>query len=571
MAVRVSSWAMALMLIGLGFLAYANTLNGDWVWDDASSVLLHKHVQDPSKIFQLFREDQHAFGRGEGNFYRPLVSVSFMLDYWLSYHPIHDAAPDLPVPGVKPLLFHLSNLGWHVAAAFFLALLLGRFHAPTWVRIAVAAIYVLHPLHTEAVAYISGRADMMSGAFMFAGLCLATVKAAPGRWPWGAYLGAVACFILALCSKESSLIFPVLLLLVVLFRVAEEHPGEKTPFMHRRGALPLVASGAVLLAYAVLRTTILKFNTAAAASTAAPLGERLVETLQALAWYVQLLFWPTQLHMERTMAGATALDAALGALVLVGMLGGAVLAARAGHRRIALGLVWFLVTWLPISGIFPLNAPMAEHWLYVPMAGFWWALLEGIYLLTGGLAEAMTPRRWAATGAVAALALVLLHATVQRNEDWGNNERLFRATLRENPETTRVAFNLAVTYEDLDRNPAGARRLYELILDQYARNPLPGGGMRPDEAEVRLSLGRQLVKQGEYSDAIAQFSKLVPLSRDPKQAALAGDALFSIGECSLALGEVAQADRAFRAATQLVPALEPVVAARIEGSPLFKR
>ena len=76
-------WTVALLLALACVLAYANTFRGEWVWDDASSVLLHKHVRDPGKFFQLFREDQHAFGRGEGNFYRPLVSVSFMADYWL--------------------------------------------------------------------------------------------------------------------------------------------------------------------------------------------------------------------------------------------------------------------------------------------------------------------------------------------------------------------------------------------------------------------------------------------------------------------------------------------------------
>ena len=80
----------------LGTVAYVNTFDGEWVWDDASSVLLHQHVQDPSKLFQLFQEDQHAFGRGDGNFYRPLLSVTFMLDFLLSYDSAADANPALP-------------------------------------------------------------------------------------------------------------------------------------------------------------------------------------------------------------------------------------------------------------------------------------------------------------------------------------------------------------------------------------------------------------------------------------------------------------------------------------------
>lgn len=564
MSFRIGAGAALLLLTVLGLVAYGNTLRGEWVWDDASSVLLHKHVQDPSKIFQLFTEDQHAFGRGQGNFYRPLVSVSFMIDYWLSYTPALDQAPDLPFPGVKPFLFHLTSLAWHVAAAFFLWLLLGRFGAAVWVRIAVAALWLVHPLHTEAVAYISGRADMMSGAFVFAGLYLATSPAS-GRAGLLARIGAILCFVLGLLSKEATFIFPVLLLLVLATRAAEPE-GAPAPFLARRGSFALLGSVAALLLYAFLRLTVLSFSKGGGGSAAAPLTQRLVETLQALGWYAQLLFWPTHLHMERTLDGATSLTTLVGAAVLVALLGGAFVAWRAGQRRVALGLAWFLASWLPISGVFPLNAPMAEHWLYVPMAGLWWALLEAVALVTKQPAP-----RWIASAAVAALALLFVNATHARNEDWSNNERLFRSTLRENPKTQRVAYNLAVTYEDLDKNAAGARRTYEHLLHLYEADPLPGGGMRPDEPEVRLSYGKQLLKQGDYSEAIAVLAKLVPLSKDSTQAPLVGQALLAIGQCSLALGDFVQADTAFRNAAKLFPPLGRDAEAIADGGPLFPR
>lgn len=562
MNVTMGRGAIALLLAVLGLIAYGNTLRGEWVWDDASSVLLHKHVQDPSKVFQLFKEDQHAFGRGEGNFYRPMVSVSFMIDYLLSYNPTKDAAPDLAYPGVKPLLFHLSNIGWHVAAAFFLCLLLERLGAALWVRLAVAVLFLVHPLHTEAVAYISGRADMMSGAFMMAGLWLA-LSPAQGRAQALRLAAAVACFLLGLLSKESSFIFPVLLLLILLLQAGGE--GERRPFLERRGAFALIGSLVVLVGYGFCRMTILNFKKGGdAGSTVTPFAERAVETVQAFAWYLQLLFWPTGLHMERTLDGATALTAVCGVLGLVAILGAAVVAWRAGHRRVTLGFAWFVITWLPISGLFPLNAPMAEHWLYVPMMGFWWAVLE-----LAALALAAPAARTAATVAVAALAVMFVHFTLARNEDWRSNEALFRATLSENPNTERVAFNLAVTYGDIDRNPAGARRLYEQILARYAADPLPNGALRPNEPEIRVSLATQLVRQGEYSEAIGCLTPLVPLSKDPAQAELVGQALFQIGQCSLALGDVVQADRAFRGASQLVPQLKPLAERVADGGPLM--
>lgn len=72
----------------LGFLAYANTFAGDWVWDDVSSESLHENVQQPEKIFSIVSGKMSTPSAGaEGNFYRPLVSASFMLDFWSFIHP----------------------------------------------------------------------------------------------------------------------------------------------------------------------------------------------------------------------------------------------------------------------------------------------------------------------------------------------------------------------------------------------------------------------------------------------------------------------------------------------------
>lgn len=156
------NWAMVLVLLLTCAIAYINTLDGEWVWDDASSVLLHEHVQQPDHLLQLFREDQHAFGRGQGNFYRPLVSVSFMVDYYLAGGPSPETYGKQALPEVSPLLFHISNMFWHYCAALALLLLLHVLEAPRFVRGLVPLLFVVHPLHTEAVAYISeiGRAHV---------------------------------------------------------------------------------------------------------------------------------------------------------------------------------------------------------------------------------------------------------------------------------------------------------------------------------------------------------------------------------------------------------------------------
>jgi len=577
---------IAVALVLLGAVAYVNTFGGGWVWDDVSSVLLHEHVQQPGQFFQLFREDQHAFGKGEGNFYRPLVAATFMLDFQLAYNPLYDAPVGSRLPELKPLLFHISNLLWHVAAALLLFALLTRLGAPRFVRAAAALIFVVHPLHTEAVAYISGRADMMSAAFMFAALFFALTPST-GRRRTAAHAGSAVCFAAALLSKESSLIYPVLLAVLICFRadpVTAQLPGALQRLRLR--AVPVAVAGALLVVYVALRATVLSF--APMEATAAPaFGTRLVQTGQAFASYIQKLFVPTGLHMEQTLAGVPAWTALIGALLLALCIAIVVFAFRRGQYRVAAGMAWFLAAWLPISGLFPLNAPMAEHWMYVPMAGFWWALGELLYRAvhrarptaeTAPSAMAATEGRTpfalpAAIALVYALVLLFTFLTVQRNLDWGDNVRLFRSTLAHSPESFRVHYNLAVTHESITENLPGARRHFEHILGVYQeqkRRQSPTGAtdyLLEDEIGVRLSLGQIALELGEYTEALNHFAPLAAL--DPETyGEVVAEALISIGRALIAQGEYNGANYYLSEAVRLYPPLAPEATALLtDGLP----
>ncbi len=555
-----TSTALAILLAGC--LAYANTISGDWVWDDVSSVLLHKHVHDPGKFFQLFREDQHAFGRGSGNFYRPLVAASFMADFAFSYNPEQDGHTRTGYPDIKPFLFHISNLLWHVAASLLLFLLLRRLGAPRLVSVAASMIYVLHPLHTEAVAYISGRADMMSAAFMYAGLLCAIPE--PHRQTSALGItGMAVCFSAALLSKESSFIFPVLLALLLLVQPSNENMRSQP----LRRFVPLAVAVPLFLGYALLRLTVLRFGEGVAMNPA-PLSQRLVETAQAFAFYCRVLFLPIGLHMEQTLADTPAWTAFAGVALLALCVAFMLAAFRAGRRREALGMAWFLAAWLPISGIFPLNAPMAEHWMYVPMAGLWWALAEILIRTT----KIPLVRRWAVT-AVYVLCLFFLVLTIQRNREWRDNEILFLATLRENPASIRVHYNLAVTYEDLQGNLPGARRHYEAVLRLYEEQKRlrAGGGdahtLLEEEIDVHLSLGRVCMRMEDYVGARDHFALVATQARSEKYRMEAASAAMGLGQALLALGALPDAYAALNQAAAINPALAPEINAVFTGAP----
>lgn len=556
-ASRGTRGAVALALVLIGLVAYANSFDGEFVWDDASSILLHRHVKDPGKVLALFTEDQHAFAGGQGNFYRPLLSVTFMIDYAVARIGQEPVPPESVPDDLSPTVFHLSSVLWHCAAGVLLYLFMARVGAPTVVQIAVPAVFLAHPLHTEAVAYISGRADSMAAAFMFAGLYFATWRETPRRFWTGTAL-ALVCFAGGLLSKESAFIFPALLALY-LFMLRPGGAGVPTPAAQR--FVPLTGSLALLGVYAALRTTVLNFGS----DTTPPdtgFFARVVEMLQAFALYLKLFFLPTGLHMERTLNGVPNYVAGIGAVLLVALAAMTIYTWGRGERRAAFAFAWFFATWLPISGLFPLNAPMAEHWMYVPMAGFFWGLAEFIVARLGGedrIAQRPVAQVLGAVVTIWALALLLL--TVDRNRDWDTNESLYTATLRENPNSVRVHFNLAVTYQDLLDNPAGARRHYHAVVRAYeARRegtPELAGRFWRDELEAHLSLGELYREAGRFGESLPHYQYVLQAEPGENNRGLVAQAAFGAGQSLLALGNYRAALEQFQQAVHLVPSLAP--------------
>jgi protein O-mannosyl-transferase len=517
-------------------LTYSNTFTNDFVWDDASSVLIHQDVQNPARIAELFTKDQHHYGRGQGNFYRPLVSVSFMIDYAISGGQGQN---------VSPFMFHLSNVLWHGAAAVLLLALLIRLGARDYAAICVALVYAVHPVHTEAVTYISGRADSMSAAFMFAALAFALWDTNVQTRLTGALLSGLL-FICALLSKEAALIYAPLLALCIWAAPTIERRTTMEKFREHFVAVGLAIS--LTVAYAGLRATVLNFGSDST-PRAISFAERVGEVLGAFALYIKVIVWPSGLHMERVLDEQPLWQILLGLILLAGIIAWMLAAIRAKRIRTAAGLAWFLITWLPISGIFPLNAPMAEHWLYVPIAGLLWAVAELVWpLVRRGSA------RYAAAAALALVVFAFLATSINRNHDWRSNQAIYAATLEKNPDTIRVNYNLAVTYEDLVDNPAGARRHFERVIALYDQKRLSGEVPEDvywiDDLDARVSLGRLHLNEMRYDLAARRFESVMHLSQGAPPPEIAGRAVLGIAICYLAAGQTQQAGNALQQLVQ---------------------
>jgi hypothetical protein len=457
------AWLRAGLVLVAGALLYGNTLANELVWDDRLTAAAA--ADDPLA----------ALARPTGSYYRPVVMPSFALDAALW--------------GSAPAGFHATNLVCHVAVAWLVGGLAAALGASPGTALASALVFAAHPVQTEAVAYVSGRTDLLCALFVLLGL-LAWRRSvrATDRF-------AVACaaaFAFALLSKEAAAAVPLVLLL------PGAHPGPAPP----RPVLPLLVAALWWVAWL----------------TAAPSGialdgvsARLPAVAIAALGHAWLLVWPADLHLERfvavpgwsvgtTLAAWSAMGAGLLALLL--------LARRAPGGALLLALA--ALSYAPVSGIVPVYPAIAaralftaEHFLYLPLVGL-------VPLAVGALATRRPP------GAPALLIALLLAwglVVVDRNRDWRSEESIFRDTLRHDPPAARVWFNLgnrALADGRLDE----AERLYEAAL---VREPNDGG--------THLNLGVVHQRRGHLADAERHYRAAAASVPPPADASRALEAV----------------------------------------------
>jgi len=495
--------AVALIIL-LGLAAYSNSLRNEFVWDDVSSVQFNKHITGPSYIPQIFKSDFHHVGRSQGNFYRPVLTLSFMLDYklWGQGAAGRETANQVVTDGAAPG-FHFTNMAMHIGVALLVFFLVKAVSERPNAALATALLFVAHPIHTQAVTYVSGRGDMLTNLFLLSSFLLywrvsgGAAESDAGKRGTQDVLcaaGAILCYIAALLSKESAIILPFLVLACALV------------FRERRNRIALatiIGLFICMVVYAVLRETSLKFGVATTGPL--PFGERLLKGAQAFATYIRLMFVPVGLHMERGVEEVSP----LAVIFTIACLAGACIFVWKRWREtpaITFTLLWFLIAWLPISGIYPLNASIAEHWLYLPSIGF-------IAFMVGSLQHVFTSRRIRlaprqlralSVGCLAIILLCFTALTMRRNTDWHDNISLFTSTLEYAPNSSRVHYNLAVAYQDQGEEEKALNEFRETLR------------LDPNNAYLRLDLAAMRASKGEQEEAARLYLEAIQLNpNDP--------------------------------------------------------
>jgi tetratricopeptide (TPR) repeat protein len=494
-------WVRCLLLLIFGIAARFPALQGQWIWDDNSLVRDNPLIRSPLLILESFRH----FLSPESAHYRPIQTISYSFDYLIW--------------NAETYGYHLSNLFWHVGSGILLYFLLRRLLEPfqcggtrgtgagkpaerrilSAAAFLVALLWIVHPVHSAAVDYISGRADSL--AFFFScGAWLLFLRARSAQsFPSRALCNIAAALMtfVALCSRESACIW-MLLFLFHLFAF------DRLSTRRAQAVILAICLGLVAF-YAGLRQLPAKDSAGLANAISTPVSFRAVLMVRALGDYGRLMVFPSNLHVERTLLtpADTGLSegwwqairkdylSAIGIVTAVALLFGAFHKGKAQGIR-ALGASWFLLAFLPVSNLFELNATVAEHWLYLPSVGL-------LLFILGCCLEVPARGRRILLGAACAAVLALSARSFVRSGDWMSPEMFYRHSLRSGSAKTRMALNLGQIYAG-----RGDYAKAEPLLRKAVE-------ISPDYPMGWSILGHLLVSQGKPEEAEEMFARATAL------------------------------------------------------------
>jgi len=441
-----------------------------------------------------------------GSNWQPLTWLSHMLDCMLF--------------GLNPSGHHLTSLLLHTANALLLFLVLVRMTGARWQSLFVAALFALHPLHVESVAWIAERKDVLSTLFWMLTLwAYAAYAERPGAVK---YSLMVVWFAMGLLAKQMIVTLPFVLLLLDIWplRRFEQRPGiKKLSLIFEK--LPLFALSAIMSA------VIFLVQQHSLAIKQLPLHVRCANALSAYLRYVAKMFWPADLAVPylHTGTGGTGQAAylAFAAAFLLGISALAVLRAKKCGYFFT-GWFWYLGTLVPVAGFVQTGYHShADRYTYIPLTGLFIIIAWGV----PSLFSRWRLRKWAlpllAGGTVAAL----IPATATQLRYWRNTDTLFSHTIEVMPDNA-VAHNALGYYffkqgkaqeayghllRAVQSNPRYTKAQYNLgcvlagfgRLDEAAdcfRNVL---SIYTNDVKSHTRLGRILLMQGKTDEAIEHF------------------------------------------------------------------
>jgi tetratricopeptide (TPR) repeat protein len=444
-------------------------------YDDNGYVYENTHVAGGLSLKGLAWVFTHA----DCHLYHPLTMLSLMGDYQLY--------------GLYAGGYHLTNVVLHAASAILLFLILRQMTGALWRSAFVAAVFAIHPLRVESVAWVAERKDVLSAFFFMLtlGAYARYVRKpdSPAR-----YLMVAAAFLLALLSKPTVVTLPFVLLLLDYWPLRRFEPPRKlSGLILEKIPLLALAAGACVM-------TVLAEGTAIVSNESIPMPLRIGNALVSLAVYLRQMVWPAELapFYPLPAKGYPVWTMALSFLLLALMTGG-VLAFQRKRRWLLAGWLWYLGMLTPMIGIVQVGGfAHADRFTYLPQIG--------IYLAVTWLAAEWRLSRVVLGGLMTGVLAVLMVCAWKQMAYWQNSETLWTHTLA-------CTIDNATAHKNL-----GYALLQKGQPDEAITHFLKALEIQPDNGEAHFNLGNILRLNGRTDEAITQYQEAVRLKPSIGQA-----------------------------------------------------
>jgi hypothetical protein len=479
----------------------------DFVFDDLAYVTGNSHVQSGITLDGF----SWAFSTTDSEFWHPLTWLSLMFDYQLY--------------GLNAGGYHLTNRILHILSTLLLFWLFCRMTGAIWKSAFVAALFALHPLHVESVAWIAERKDVLSGFFWMLTLCLYvyyTEKPAIKR-----YLLVLFSFVCALMSKPMVVTLPVIMILLDYWPLGrfQSHKSnlilwqlkEKIPFF----IFSIIIS--IITLYAQYKPFVKHFS----------FYSRIANAPVSFVTYLEKTFWPHDMAVFYPFSIQIPVWQVVGSILLIIVISIAVVAMMKRMPYLFVGWLWYAITLLPVIGIIQVgDFAMADRYHYLPSIGIAVMLAWGVPLL---FPHEDMRKKILCPAVIIALAILAV-LTWQQCGYWKNNTTLFSNALQVTKDNYLAHNNLGLTlftegnteeaiyhynkairiktkYTDAYFNRGVAYfklGQYQRAIDDYNESIR----LKPHYADVYKNRGSAYFKLAQYQRAIDDYSEAIHLKPD---------------------------------------------------------
>jgi len=501
---RFVTACICVCLFVVTWIVYAQTLRFDFVnYDDPRYVYQNTRITDGISIGNV----AWAFSHIHSENWHPLTTITHMLDCQLH--------------GLNAGWHHFSNVLFHSFAVVLLFVALEHMTGALWRSAFVSAVFAVHPLHVESVAWIAERKDVLSAFFfMLTLLAYSRYARAPST---GRYLTVVLVVALGLMSKPMLVTLPFVLLLLDYWPL-ERFKAGKSKTERRLSQLILEKIPLIALAAASSIVTFMAQRGAIGWTEQLPVSARISNALVSYVIYIEQMLWPANLavfypHPENRLS---ALEVTLTLSAIVGITAAAFVF-RKRVPYLVTGWLWYLGMLVPVIGLVQVGwQGHADRYTYLPQIGLYIAVT---WMLTD------FSRAWRLQRTVIGVAALIMVGALSwrcwlQASYWRDSETLFTHAL-------------AVTRNnDVAMNNLGIIFLEKGQLDDAISNLQAAIDVRPENAPAHDNLAKALLQKGQVAEAMVHYRKFLEIEPDNVEARnTLGTALIRQGRLREAIGQ----------------------------------